>query len=218
MIFKVSNIIFFACFLLFIPGCMKTSEVFQQDADIVRLKHLEYYGELIEKYYEKVEKYPFSDRENVPVYVFIANDEQIDFTKKGPNYKHVVIAFSELVNEIESVLGREINEYYDPQYRPDYKPNFYIYMVNQGTYFFAIHVHQPFPFAKKVTGHYHKIEISNHPTFNNQAHAPQTLFNSFEFQKELSKTINKEAFFKEREEKYIHFTKKTSKSTIEQLK
>ena len=193
--------------IIFVVGCSKTSEVFQKDADIIRLRHLKYYGELLKEYNKITGKYPFQEQKDVPIYVHVANDEQIEFTTQGPPYPHETIPFKEFVEEIEEVLGKEICEYYDPQYRPDYKPNFYIYMVTGDTYFFAINVHQPFTFAKKVADHYYKIEISNHPNSQNQAVRFEQLLNSTEFNAKLNEPISKEDFFKERERKYLHYTK-----------
>ena len=132
-------------------------------------------------------------------------------TEDGPKYPHVVIPMAEFVAEIEATLGHEIAEYYDPQYHSDYKPNYYMYMVYKDAYFFAINVHQPFPFAKKVSDFYYKVEISNYVTFRNRANDPQSLFSRREFKKELKNKIQNEEFFKEREEKYIHFTKSKGK-------
>ena len=185
----------------------KSSKGFQKDADIVRLKHLKYYGELLEKYYIIKGKYPFQGKDTKPVYVYIANDKQEKATKEGPNIPQVTIPLSDFIAEIEATLGHDIEEYYDPQYGGDYKPNFYMYMVTQNVYFFAIHVHQPFSFAKKVSDFNYKVEISNYANFRNRANDPKNLFNSSEFKKELNKEMKKECFFKEREEKYIHFTK-----------
>lgn len=194
---------------------VKTSAEFQKDADIVRLKHLKYYGELIDKYYSAKKKFPLQGKDSKPIYVYIANDRQKEATKDGPNSPHTVIPLAEFIAEIESALGHKIEEYYDPQYSGDYKPNFYMYKIHQDIFFFAIHVHQPFPFAKKVSKFYYKVEISNYPTFRNQANDPQTLFNSPEFKKELNKKIEKENFFKERKEKYINYTKQKPTETFQ---
>ncbi|MBN2316372.1 MAG: hypothetical protein JXM79_20765 [Sedimentisphaerales bacterium] len=189
----------------------KAFSAFHKDADIIKLKHLKYYGELLDKYHSIKGKYPFQGKKDNPIYVHIANDLQKYTTKDGPKYPHTVIPLTEFVTEIESVLGHEIAEYYDPQYVGDYKPNFYIYMIYRDVFFFSIHVHQPFSFAKKVSAFYYKVEISNCATFRNRANAPQILFRSPEFEQELKKKIQKEGFFKEREEKYIHFTKQLEK-------
>lgn len=199
-----------AVFLVLAASCAAsagTSESFQKDADIVRLKHLKYYGELIEEYARKAGKYPFQGREKVPVYVFVAHDRQEKYTKPGPPYSHVVVPFSELVKDVESVLGREIPEYFDPQFVPVHKPNFYIYMVADDTYYFAVHVYQPFTFAKKVGENYNKIEISNNPGKESRACAPDALFGSKSFKKELGKKMRKPGFFENRDRQYIHFTK-----------
>jgi hypothetical protein len=202
--FKVSPIIFIMVLIL---GCSSTNAGFQKDADIIRLQHLKFYGELLEEYFKIKGNYPFQGENSIPTYVYIANDEQIESTKPGPPYSHKVISFKKFVDEVESVLGREINEYYDPQYRPDKKPNFYMYLINGDTFFFAINIHQPFPFTRKVGEDYYKVEISNHPTPQNKAAFFQQLINNPEIQAELNKQASKEGFFKEREIKYLHFTK-----------
>src|SRR5207253_671 len=112
----------------------------QRDADIVRLQHLKYYGTLIEEYKEKTSHYPLEGRSAVPIYVHVAHDRQSEFTKKGPPTKHEVIPFADLIAELESGLGRPIDEYYDPQYFPTRRPNFYIYMIHRDAFFFAVHV------------------------------------------------------------------------------
>lgn len=184
-----------------------TSTKFQQDADIVRLQHLQYYAELIESYHQKMGKYPFQKVIPVPLYIHVANNEQIEFTKQALPLAHETAPFKLLVHELEKGLGYEIDEYFDPQYRPDYKPNFYVYMVTKDTYFFAIHVHQSYPFARQIDDHYYKIEISNKPNVQNKALSPEKLFTSAEFKEAILKPISKEDFFKEREAKYLHYSK-----------
>ena len=200
-------IVITATILLFLAGCKMTSTGFQEDADIIRLQHLSYYGKLLEEYNQKTGRYPFQGQEDLPLYIHVANDEQIEGTKGGPPYAHVVRPFKDFVKEVEGVLDREINEYYDPQYAPDHKPNFYIYMIFGDTYFFAIHVHQPFAFAKKVAQYYYKIEISNHPNAQNLAKDPKALLSSSEFSSQMKKPLSKEGFFRAREDKYLHYTK-----------
>jgi hypothetical protein len=195
-------------FILFsLVGCKRTSTEFQKDADIIRLRHLKYYALLIEEYNDKAGHYPFQGYDDVPLYVYVANDAQIKHTKGGPPYAHKVIAFKEFVKEVERVLGSDIDEYYDPQYSPDHKPNFYMYMITNDTYFFAIHVHQPFAFAKKVAEYYYKVEISNNPNSQNRAKDTKELLKSSAFSTELNKPVSKEGFFKARVDKYLHYTK-----------
>jgi hypothetical protein len=191
-----------------LTNCSSSYEEFQINADIVKLNHLNYYGNLLNEYKTKTGKYPFQGEErNLPIYIYVANDEQIEGTKPGPPFSHREIGFQEFVEEVEKELGKEILEYYDPQYRPDAKPNFYMYMIRNNTYFFAIHVHRPYPFARKIADGYYKIELSNNPSNDNKAQLWSNLVVNPEFIKELNKPIEKEDFFKERENKYLHYTK-----------
>ena len=198
--------IFFGLLLLLTLGCSKTNVGFQQDADIIRLKHLKYYANLLSEYNTATGKYPFEGESNLPTYVHIANNEQIEYTRPGAPYPHEEISFKDFVTELETTLDKEVNEYYDPQYRPDYKPNFYVYLINGDTYYLAVHVHQPFPFAEKIAEHYYKVELSNNPNRVNRAISPQQLLGSAEFKAELEKTMRKPGFFQERENKYLNHT------------
>jgi hypothetical protein len=193
--------------LLVLSGCQKASADFQKDADIIRLQHIQYYGGLIEAYKAKTGYYPFQGETDLPTYVHVANDKQIEFTRGGPPFSHRFISFKQFISELESALGSPIEEHYDPQFHPVDKPNFYIYLVRDDTYFFAVHVHQPFPFARKVAENYFKVEITNNPTSRNRAKSPEKLFSSAAFKAEISKTITKPGFFKERAVQYVHYTK-----------
>jgi len=189
-----------------ITDALGAEESFQNGADVVRLTHLKYYSDLLAEYHGKTGIYPLQDKAaDAPVYVFVAHDWQR--AKGSPPYKHVVVSMRDWINELEKGLGRPVDEYYDPQYASDgYKPNFYIYMVYQDTFFFAVHLYQDYPFAKKVAEHYNKLEISNKPNAQNRAADPGRLFGSAGFQDALEVPY-KADFFKEREEKYLHFTK-----------
>jgi len=204
---KIFKTILIALVFFTVSSCKGTNTDFQKDADTIRLQHLKYYSSLLKEYFQKTGKYPFQNEFSVPLYVHIAHDQQIEFTKSGPPYAHKVKSFKDFVFELENKLGREINEYYDPQYRPDHKPNFYIYMITKNTYFFAIHVHQNYPFSKKVADYYYKIEISNNPNLQNKAQLPSQLFARKDFQTAIVHPITKPGFFKERENKYLHYTK-----------
>lgn len=181
-------------------------ESFQNGADVVRLTHLKYYSDLLAEFHSKTDIYPLQDKAaEAPVYVFVANDWQR--AKGTPPYKHAVVSMRDWINELERGLRRPVDEYYDPQYASDSsRPNLYIYMVYEDTFFFAVHLYQDYPFAKKVAEHYNKLEISNKPNVQNRAADPGRLFASEDFQSAL-KVPYKAGFFKEREAKYLHFTK-----------
>lgn len=182
-------------------------EDFQKDADIVRLQHLKHYGDLIEEYHAKTGKYPFEGTAKVPVYVHIANDQQARYAKNGPPKPHRLISSVDFIAELEQGLGRTIKERYDPSFAPRNKPNFYIYMASEDFYFFAVHLHQPYPFAKKIADNYHKVEISNVANEINNACSPYLLFESTEFKAAAQKPLTKPGFFAAREKQYENFTK-----------
>jgi hypothetical protein len=77
-------------------------------------------------------------------------------------------------------------------------------MVTGDSYFFAVHVHQPFRFAKKVSDNYYKVEISNATI--DKVWSPDVLFDDAEFKIERDKRITSR-LFSLRDDKYRHFTK-----------
>ncbi len=81
---QLKGISIFLVIFLFV-GCSRTSTKFKKDADVIRLRHLKYYGELLERYHGITGKYPFQGQKGIPVYVHIVNDKQIEFTKQGPS-------------------------------------------------------------------------------------------------------------------------------------
>jgi hypothetical protein len=168
---------------------------------------LKYYGDLIEEFFDKTGNYPFMSEADIPLYVFVANTRQIDATKNKPPHAVKEKSFKQFVELLENELGREIEEYYDPQYAGDYKPNFYMYMAHLDTYYFAIHQHNSYPFSNNIAKHYNKIEISNNPTPQNRAVPARKLLNHDDFTSYLSLPVSKEGFFRERELKFINETK-----------
>lgn len=202
--------------LLTLSACSSPPEIldhmqayhdFQDDADIVRLQHLKYYVDLIEEYHSVTGTYPFMDEANIPLYVFIANREQFPATRQETPYTIKEKSFADFVMELERALGRTIEEYYDPQYAGDYKPNFYIYMANQGTYFLAIHQHNSYPFSRRIAKNYHKIELSNNATPANGAYPVSAFLAHEQLADLLTAPLKKEAFFRDRERKHLHETK-----------
>jgi len=197
----------YAFLVAFLAACSATSENFQSDADIIRLKHLEYYGKLLTEYHSKTGTYPFVGEVDVPAYVFIASPEQKDDIKGGPPYAHKTADFKYLVEEFENVLKYEIKEYYDPQYEPDSKPNFYIYMVEGQTFNFAVHTHEAFAFSNPIAEGYNKIEITNNANGSPHLTEPDRLFSSKDFRDAVSRKISKPDFFASRENKNLYATK-----------
>lgn len=71
------------------------------------------------------------------------------------------------IDALEEGLGRKIEMKYDHQKVATTMPNFYIYLIKGGTYFFAVHLYHDYPFARKVREHYYKLEISNRSNLPN---------------------------------------------------
>ncbi len=175
---------------------------FQADADVYRLQDLEYYGGLIEAYKNKTGVYPFLDEaQALPVYAVIASPEQIDDVQALP-FKHISKSTAQFFEEIETKLGRVVQERYDPQFEPDSKPNFYIYKAGGGGYFFAVHVSQSYAFAQVVGPGHNKVEISNLAGDDNYASSPKSLFEHPPFKAALDAPVSKPAFFDGRRAKY----------------
>ena len=189
-----------------------TNIAYQKNADIIRLRHLKYYGNLIEEYFKKAGHYPFQMDSEVPTYVYIANSDQMRFTESYEDaipFRHNTIPFKNFIKEVETVLGHEIEELYDPQEYPDVKWNWYLYSVEKDVFYFAIHVHQRFAFSKFIAQYFYKIEISN---ISNQSAnliiKTNELLSSELFIEEESKPIINEGYFTDREIFYLHDTKK----------
>ncbi len=189
-----------------IQGCSQSSDEHLQDADTVRLKHLQHYAELIEGYHARTGKYPFEGAFDAPTYVYVANDEQIKYTQPGPGYAHESIPFARFVSTLSDALERDIDEMYDPLDVPDTKPNFYVYLISGDTYYFAVHVRHPYAFAKPLGEHYYKIEISNRPNEKNKAQDPVTLFAEEGFVSAVNAPISNTGYFKRRQAKYLTHT------------
>ena len=188
-----------------------TNVAYQENADIIRLRHLNYYGNLILKYFEKTGHYPLQSDSDIPIYVYIANKNQMEFTEiyeSAIPFEHKSISFKMLVEEIEKVLGYEIDEFYDPQEYPDAKWNWYLYSINKNNFYLAIHVHQRFPFSKFNSPYSYKVEISNISNrSSNLIVEINELLNSDIFKEEMNRSVINEGYFTDREEKYIHDTK-----------
>lgn len=203
-----------AIFLIGSYACSKDLnnpfEAFQDDADVIRAQHLKYYGDLIEEFKSVTGSYPFMEDADIPVYVFIATPRQLPkgYPEQKLPFQHRIGSVKYFFNVLEEGLGRIVPEYYDPEYAAGYsRTNYYMYVANKGTYFFAVHFHRDTSFTKKVADHYHKVDISNTPTDLNQARNPIELFKSTEFLELINRPIKKPGFFLERAKSTLHASK-----------
>ncbi|WFB35852.1 hypothetical protein P3T73_17000 [Kiritimatiellota bacterium B12222] len=177
-------------------------EAYQHDADIMRLRHVDYYGALIEEYHQRTGSYPLQGLSEFPNYVHVAAPHQQKYAKGGPPYQHEVTDVETFRKVLELGLGREIDLKFDPQKVPVSAPNFYIYMIQGEAYFFAVHLYHPYPFANALGPHYHKLEISNQKSQRRGLWQPDQLMKDEAYQKAMSETPVKEAFFMQLEKQY----------------
>ena len=133
-------------------GCssMMTSaeNSFQNDADLLRLEHLIFWSELVEEYHAKTGDFPFQEKLNRTDQiglVKIATKQQRSYLSPGSsNYNQRLdnnaddqfkeMPVYDFVQELESVLGRTINEKYDIQKVPTTSPVGYYYFFTKDGY------------------------------------------------------------------------------------
>lgn len=186
-------------------GC--TSDAFQAEADVYRLKHLQYYADLIEEYRAETGQVPFEGEEDVSLFVFISHDGQLEHTGPASNNEHVLASFAEWVEVVETGLGREIDEYYEPQQGVYRKPLAYTYRVVDDAYYLSVPLYRSHGFAEQRGPDYYEVTVSNYAGPTNSAWAPEDLFRSAQFQEAIRAPVSRPGFFEEREEEYRRHTK-----------
>ncbi len=174
-----------------------TSASYQHDADIVRLQDVNTIGGWLEEYARKEGKYPFMGEGTVPIYVHVASAEQYEYAQEGPPFPHTMRSTRELTTELERGLSRSIAMPFDPQRAPVNKPNFYVYAVDGDTYNFAVHLHEPNSFARKIGPHYYKLEISNRPNPDLNIWAYEDLMANPYYKGAAGRTSHKPGFMEE---------------------
>jgi hypothetical protein len=144
---KFKNLTLLVAF--FICACSANPMMqFQEDADLIRLDHLEYWTELIERYHQLKGYYPFQKQvqgsEDI-VLVKIATKKQMGYlSASGTNYDQRLDnnqngyfkeqSAKEFITELEMALGREIEEKYDIQTVPTSSPVGYYYFASKNGY------------------------------------------------------------------------------------
>lgn len=184
------------------PALDKTEQAFQDDCDIIRLQDLVYYGKLIEEYKTKTGTYPFEGNTDA-VCCLIYNKEQKKYSKDDNPNKHILISPKEFYVELEKGLGRKIEQRFDPQYAPSGRPVFYIYMIDDGEWFFAVHLSKYYRFSKKVDSNYYKAELSNVSDKNYKLYTVSEMERNEEYIRAVSRLITKKGFFEVRKNKHI---------------
>jgi hypothetical protein len=179
----------------------KMDKDYQHDADIFRLRHLKYLGELIEEYHRKTGIYPLQGDSETPHYVLLAAPHQKKYAQGTPASFKVteVDAFRARLKE---GLGRDIEFKFDPQKVPVGAPNFYIYMIEDHSFFFAVHLYNGRSFANPLDKHYHKLEITNEEPSRRGLWKLDDLLKDPDFQAAVNERPIKEEFFLHLEEQY----------------
>lgn len=185
-----------------LPELTGTEKELQDNCDIVRLKHLKYYAELIEEYKSKTGHYPFQEKSQTQIYAFIYNNQQKKYASDTNPDKHKLISPQDFFTELEKGLDRKINQMYDPQYAPTCRPIFYMYMIQDDTYYFAVHLSKYYPFSKRVDKNYYKVEVSNKSEPSNKFYTIKELSENTKYIEALSIPLKNEGDFLEREEKH----------------
>jgi hypothetical protein len=190
--------------LLFLCGSYrKYKEQYQYDADIIRIRHFDYYAQLLTEYYEKNGKYPFQYEKNDPVYVYLlTNFQEKNFKDMNP-HKHHTLNDKYFFEELSKGLHKDIIEKYDPQkVSSDRRPNMYVYMVDKDNFYFAIHLYHSNKFTKNIAKYYHKMELSNVDDVTYTLFSYKTLENDSKYIELLNKEPKKKKYFEELEEQY----------------
>ena len=184
------------------PPISKMEREFQHDADIFRLRHLRYYGELIAEFYEKTGRYPLQGKSPHPHYVHIAAPHQEQYAQGGPPYEHKRTGVEEFRNELEAGLGRKVDFKFDPQKVPVAAPCFYIYMIEGDECFFAVHLFNERSFANPVASHYNKVEFTNVAPSRKGLWRSSGLLENHDFITALNETPTRNGWFLHLEETY----------------
>lgn len=188
--------------ILSLTACMTMDQGYQDDADIIRIQHFDYYLNIINQYHSITGRYPYEGELDAPGYVFIMTDEQEKYFKDTNPYTHYSIDDKHFFQELRSVVDQNIIERYDPQKVPTRRPNFYMYLINDDKYYLAVHLNDGNLFAKKIGKNYFKLEASNNHSEENKTYSYEYLSNNEDYNKLVTQEPVNAGFFKSLEDKY----------------
>jgi hypothetical protein len=184
-------------------------DIYQADADIIRMQHFDYYAQLLTEFNEKNGKYPFQYEKEDPVYVFILTDFQEKNFKDTTPYRHYNVNDRYFFKELSNGLDREIYEKYDPQKSgTDGRPNMYVYMVYEENIYFAIHLYSENSFTKNISRYYNKMELSNDDDKEYSLYTYEILKNDPMYLELINRKAAKQAFFDDLDEQNKNNSKK----------
>jgi len=134
------------CLTLF--SCSKVEKKFLNDADLLRLEHLQYWTGLVEEYYQKNGEYPFqnevSSNSKIGLVKIITKQQRRYLSSGGDKYNPAFdnnangvfkeFTIKNFVSVLEEGLGRKIDEKYDIQKVPTNHAIGYFYFVESDGY------------------------------------------------------------------------------------
>ena len=195
----IRRLIGYFLFVIIFVSCQKyrqMEEIYQSDADIIRIQHFDYYAKLLNEYYEQNGKYPFQYEKDKQVYIFILNNIQESKFKDTNPYIHYTVNDKWFFEELSNELGREIDEKYDPQKEAaDDRPNYYVYMVDNDYMYFAIHLYYSNPFTKNISKYYNKMELSNTDSEEYKLYTYSTLKNNLQYNELVNRRAERQGYF-----------------------
>ena len=146
----LSSIIILIMLWLFLlnNSYQNTENSYQNDADLLRLEHLEYWTGLVEEYHSKTGKYPFQEKleskDKIWLVRIATKNQQLYFDKNSNNYNvnfdnnpnnfFQEFTIKDFVLELDKKLEKIIDEKYDIQKVPTSSPIGYNYFVSEKGY------------------------------------------------------------------------------------
>ncbi len=193
-------LVFFMAILLM--SCVTMGREYQRDADIIRLRHLDYYGALIEEFHAITGCYPLQGDTAVPDYVYIATPQQLKYIHGAIPNDRIETNLVEFRAELEQGLGRNVVLKFNPQQVPTGAPNFYGYMIQNESYLFFVHLYNAYSFTRVVARNNNIVELTDIQTRKPGMSTYLELLDNEDFQTAMNTAPTRSDWFLHLEEKY----------------
>ncbi|MCF7920886.1 MAG: hypothetical protein K9N06_13325 [Candidatus Cloacimonetes bacterium] len=160
------KIILIVLMIILLSGCATALDPRVDPHDGVRLRHLRYYGDVLEEYYKIAGKYPFEGEADVPIYVKIISEFQTEKVMEEVPPEYIRKSAKEFQKELEKVLDRSVSLRYDPKDIRDQAPVNYSYTIDGSVFYFAVFLSSRLEVSRKITEKCNKLELTNKPVLN----------------------------------------------------
>jgi len=147
--------------VILLSGCAGVESKYQADMDKIRISHIDSFRGLMDEYAAKSNSLPLqSEIKSQDIQVFITHRKLPKWLVEQSEQLSVeTYSRSELEQDLEAVLGRDINLPTDPQNVETFAPNLYIYQVTKNWACVAGHLYSQTPKTKNIQNRYHKYEL-----------------------------------------------------------